>query len=220
MKKWMLSAKALVLGTALVVAQGCGQQGSLPTINGVKGPIFNVTDGKIILTMKFTNLVVDGGAQLPIPHTRESYVSLGPNALDGGTMLEMTLAPNDLVDLNIGVGDGNTLPDGRPLPGVPGGTLQDSLRIDTVIGGKDIAFYLHKTVFGFSVPFGFETAGVSGYWNLTMNSKAVGFLGIVGSEAATGKKAQGVVLLNIASLQDKQLKKLINLSKRNPHFVY
>lgn len=220
MKSWMLAVKATVLCTAMVVAQGCGQQGTLPTIDGVKGPIFNVVDGKIILTMKFTNLQVDAGAQLPIPETRESYVSLSPNAIDGGMMMELTLAPSDLTSLDIGIGDGNTLPDGRPLPGVPGGTLQNSLRIDTKIGKKDISFYLHKTVFGFSVPFGFETARISGYWNLSMSGKQVGFLGIVGDEPAQNRKAVGVVLLNIASLQDKQLKKVLNLSKRNPHFVY
>lgn len=218
MKSWILSAKALVVTAAIVLAPACGNQAQLPQINGVKGPFFNVVDGKVVMTIKFLNLNLDGGAKIPVPETRESYAELAPNVEDGGMMFSLYADADDLAAINIGVGDGNTLPDGRPLPGIVGGRLENSLRVDTHIAKQDLSFYFHKTLFGVWLPFGFETAGISGYWNININQKNLGFLGIVGNEGE--RKAGAVVLLRLNNLKDAQLKKLLDLSKRNPHLVY
>ncbi len=219
MKSWIVSIKVAVVCAALMMANACGPQG-LPEINGIKGPFVNMLDGQVIVTVKMLNLNVDAGIKVPIPETRASFAELAPNALDGGMMFSMYIDVKDLADLDIGVGDGNTLPDGRPLPGIPGGKLENSLRIDTTIGKQDVSWYFHKTLFGVWLPFGFETAQISGYWNINVNNKNVGFLGIVGNEVATGRKAGGVVLLRLQNLKTKQFKKLYNLSKRNPHIMY
>jgi hypothetical protein len=219
MKKWMLSVKAMVLCLAIVLTPSCGQQGGdLPEINGVKGPHFNVVDGQVLMTFKFLNMQVDAGLKVPIPKTKHSFLEFAPNMIDGGMMMQVYMDVEDLRSISIGVGDGNYLPDGRALPGVPGGKLENSLRIDTE--WKDISFYYHKELFGLWIPVGFETAGISGYWNINMKGKRVGFLGLVGNDPVRDFKAGAVVLLNLGALKDKQLNRLIELSKKNPHLVY
>jgi hypothetical protein len=219
MKKWLISMKAMVLLFAIMLTPGCGQDaGGLPEINGVKGPAFNVVDGQVLMTFKFLNMQVDAGIKVPIPKTKHSFMEFAPNMIDGGMLLQIYMDVEDLKSISIGVGDGNYLPDGRALPGVPGGRLENSLRIDTE--WHDVSFYYHKQLFGLWIPVGFETAGISGYWNVTMNQKRVGFLGLVGNDEIRGYKAGGVILLNLDALKDKQLNRLIQLSKRNPGVVY
>lgn len=218
MRKWMLSLKAMLLCFAIVLTPSCGQQAELPQINGVQGPIFNVVDGQVLMTFKLLNMQVDAGLKVPIPKTKHSFLEFSPNMIDGGMMLQVYMDVEDLKSISIGVGDGNYLPDGRPLPGVPGGKLENSLRIDTE--WHDISFYYHQKLFGLWIPVGFETAGISGYWNINMKGKRVGFLGLVGNDEVHNYKAGAVVLLNLDSLKDNQLQKLIQLSKQNPHLVY
>jgi hypothetical protein len=219
MKKWLISFKAMLLCFAIVLTPSCGQQaGDLPTINGVQGPLFNVVDGQVLMTFKFLNMQVDAGLKAPIPKTKHSFIEFSPNMMDGGMMLQVYMDVEDLKSISVGVGDGNYLPDGRALPGIPGGRLENSLRIDTE--WHDISFYYHKELFGLWIPVGFETAGISGYWNVNINQKRVGFLGLVGNDEARDLKAGGVILLNLGALKDKQLNKLIQLSKKNPHLVY
>ncbi len=218
-KNWMLAMKVAVLSLAIVLTPSCGQQGGgMPEINGVKGPLFNVVDGQILMTFKLLNMQVDAGLKVPIPKTKHSFLEFAPNAIDGGMMLQVYMDVEDLRSISIGVGDGNYLPDGRALPGVPGGKLENSIRIDTQ--WHDISFYYHQKLFGLWIPVGFETAGISGYWNINMKEKRVGFLGLVGNDEVRGYKAGAVVLLNLDALKDKQLNRLINLSKRNPHMIY
>ena len=219
MKNWLLSIKAAVLCAAIVLTPSCGQQGSeMPEINGVKGPLFNVVDGQVLMTFKLLNMQVDAGLKVPIPKTKHSFLEFSPNMIDGGMMLQVYMDVEDLKSISIGVGDGNYLPDGRPLPGIPGGKLENSLRIDTE--WHDISFYYHKQLFGLWIPVGFETAGISGYWNINMKEKRVGFLGLVGNDEVRDYKAGAVVLLHLDALKDKQLNRLIELSKRNPHLIY
>lgn len=218
MKKWLLSIKAAILCLAIVLTPSCGQDAGLPQINGVNGPSFSVVDGQILLTFEFLNMQVDAGLKAPIPKTKRSYMEFSPNVLNGGMLLVFSLDVEDLASIDIGVGDGNTLPDGRPVPGISGGVLQNSIRLDT--DWHDVSFYFHKELFGFWIPVGFETAGISGYWNMSFNGKKVGFLGLVGNDPVRDYKAGGIVLLNLANLKDKQLKSLIKMSKRNPHLVY
>jgi hypothetical protein len=219
MKKWLLIFKVMLLSITFLVCQGCGQQGTnLPEINGVQGPIFNVLDGQVVLTFKFLNMQLEAGLKLPIPKTNNSFMELSPNIIDGGMMLQVFMDVEDLKEVSIGVGDGNLLPDGRPLPGIPGGKLENSMRIDTNF--YDVSFFYHQKIFGFWIPVGFETAGISGYWNINVNQKRIGLLGLVGDDPNRGYTAGGIVLLNLEALRDKDLKKLIDLSRRNPGQIF
>lgn len=220
MKTWMLSIKAAVLAFAIVIAPSCGNNTSgVPQIEGVKGPNFNIVDGKVLVTFELLNMQVDAGLGGPIPKLKNSRIDFMPNAVNGGMIFQASLDIQDLVDVgNVSVGPGTQLPDGRPLPGVPGGVLKDALRIDT--DWHDVSIYYHKQLFGFFIPVGFETAGISGYWNIYYNQKNVAFLGLVGNDPVRDYKAGALFLLRLENLKDTQLKKLIQMSKRNPHMVY
>ena len=219
MKSWMLSIKAAVLAFAIVLAPSCGNNAQgLPTINGVGGPTINIVDGKILITFELLNMQVDAGLGGPIPKMKNSRVDFMPNALNGGMIFQASLDVQDLTDLSVVVGDGNYLPDGRPVPGIPGGKLENSLRVDT--NWHDVSVYYHKELFGFWIPVGFETAGISGYWNMYYNNKNVAFLGLVGNDEVRDYKAGAIFLLRLQNLKDAQLKKLLKMSERNPHLIY
>jgi hypothetical protein len=219
MKKWLLSIKALAVCLAVLFSVSCGRQTSgLPSINGVKGPQFNLVGGKVLMTIKLLNLNLEAGLKAPIPKTQNSSIELAPNLEDGGMMLVFYLDVEDLKSINIGVGDGNTLPDGRPVPGIPGGRLENSLRIDTQF--KGLSFFYHPKLFGVWIPFGFDTAGISGYWNMTFAEKNVGLFGLVGNDPVAGLKAGGIIFLRLQNLSDQSFKRMIEISERNPHLVY
>jgi len=153
MKNLSASIKTFILFIIILLAPSCGQQdGTLPEVNGVKGPFFNVVDGQILMTFKFLNVQMDGGLKVPIPRTQNSAMEFSPNIVDGGMMLQVFMDVEDLRAIDIGAGDGNYLPDGRPLPGVPGGRLENSLRIDTE--WYNVSIYYHKKLFGLWVPVG------------------------------------------------------------------
>lgn len=217
MKQGILSLKCLFLTFALLLATSCGEQPKLPEIPGVKGPFFNVMDGKIMVTLKLLKANLNAGAKVPIPKTKESYFEVSPNIEDGGTLVVFYVAVDDLKEVDIGVGDPNTLPDGRPLPGVAGGTLENSLRLDTEL--LDTSFYFHEKLFGFFIPLGWDTNGFGGYWNVVINNKNIGMLGAVASDDQ-GRGAGILLFLRLEALKDKQLKKLINLSEKNRHLIY
>ncbi len=220
MKRWMLSLKIAIIGLALILAPGCGPKDGPIVLNGVSGPYFNVLNGQVLVTMKFPNLNIDAGIKIPIPETRNCEAELAPNAIDGGMMLTLYIGLEDLKAVNIGVGDGNTLPDGRPLPGVQGGVLKNSLRLDTKIGKQDVSFYFHKNLFGVWMPFGFDTAGLGATYNFRLGGKVAGFIGIVGSDPQSGLKAGGILMLQLNNVPEARLNKILELSRRNPHIMY
>jgi hypothetical protein len=217
MKKWLMNFKMMFLTIALVLATSCGKEPTLPEIPGVKGPLFNLLDGKVMVTVKLLKANLNVGAKVPIPKTKASYFEVSPNLEDGGTLLVFFLDLEDLKNMNIGIGDGNTLPDGRPIPGIPGGTLTGSLRADTEL--LDMSFYFHKSLFGFYIPLGWNTNGFGGYWNVVINQKNIGLLGAVSSDDQ-GHGAGFILFLRLDQLKDRQIQKMIELSKRNPRIMY
>lgn len=212
-----MNFKMMFLTIALVLATSCGKEPKLPEIPGVKGPLFNLLDGKVMVTVKLLKANLNVGAKVPIPKTKASYFEVSPNLEDGGTLLVFFLDLEDLKNMNIGIGDGNTLPDGRPIPGIPGGTLTGSLRADTEL--LDMSFYFHKSLFGFYIPLGWNTNGFGGYWNVVINQKNIGLLGAVSSDDQ-GHGAGFILFLRLDQLKDKQIQKMIELSKRNPSIMY
>ena len=217
MKNRFASLKIMFITLVLLMATSCGKGPKLPEIPGVKGPLFNLLDGKVMVTVKLLKANLNVGAKVPIPKTKASYFEVSPNLEDGGTLLVFFLDVNDLKDMNIGIGDGNTLPDGRPIPGIPGGTLTGSLRADTEL--LDMSFYFHKSLFGFYIPLGWNTNGFGGYWNVVINEKNIGLLGAVASDNL-GHGAGFILFLRLEQLKDRQFQRLLKLSKQNPHIMY
>ena len=217
MKKWLLSFKVMFLSMALLFSFSCGKQPKLPEIPGVVGPIFNIMDGKVMITMKLLKANLNVGARLPIPKTKDSFFEVSPNVEDGGTLIVFYVDVDDLKSIDLGVSQSNTLPDGRAIPGIAGGELHDSVRVDTEL--LDLSFYFHKKLFGVFMPLGWDTNGMGGYWNVVLNNKNFGLLGLVASDDQ-GHSAGLILFLRLEALKDRQLKKLIQLSEQNPHLKY
>lgn len=213
MKKWILSLKMLVLCFALMA---CGKTASgLPKIQGVEGPHFNIVDGKVLITLKLLNISSQYGGQMFIPETSHSTIEVGPNIIDGGTLIQVSLDPSDIKGVQV-ADDPNTLPDGRAIPGIPGGELP-SLRIDTQL--FNTSYYFSKTLFGIYLPFNFNTQGLGASYEFQIGGKATGNIGIVASEQ--NKKNSGLLIfLRKAALEDSQLKNVLKMSARNPGVVY
>ena len=219
MKKWTYSLKLMVLTVVMLVATSCGNQpAGLPKIPGVQGPLFNVVDGQIMITFNFLTLNSNYGGRIPLPKTKNSFVEITPNIIDGGTTAQFLLDVEDVRSAGLQSQDPHTLPDGRPLPGIPGGTLPSvALTVHEIL---DTTFYFSPKLFGLFTPIkGLNTAGMSAYYKIIIKEKDAGLLGIVPSDI-NGQNAGFTVFLKLDTLQNKDFKKLINLSKKNRHIVF
>jgi hypothetical protein len=213
----LMPVKVLALSLALAFSASCGDGFNKLKERGIDGPSFNVLDGKIILTLKLLKTPFPGdlGGTLPIPRTHESSLEVGPNVMDGGTLIQVHIDPDDIRGVEV-ADDPNTLPDGRPLPGIPGGTLP-SLRIDTEL--FNTTFYFHQKLFGFYVPFHFNTYGLSAYYTITLNGVDTGMVGIVKSDNE-GRNSGLVIFLRLDALKQPQVQRLLQKSRQNPSRLY
>lgn len=215
--KCFASLKVLFFTLTLLLATSCGEQPKLPQITGIKGPQFNLVNGQVLITIKLLRANLNFGAKVPVPKTKNSFLEVTPNIEETGTLVVFTLDVEDLRSMNVGIGDGNTLPDGRGIPGVAGGTLQNSLRADTEL--LDMSFYFTKNLFGFYIPIGWDTAGFQGAYTIFVNNKEIGVLGAVASDQQ-GHGAGITLFLKLGQLQDKQLQQMLKMSKRNPGVIF
>lgn len=219
MKKWILSLKVLLLTLAMALATSCGNQpAGLPNIPGVQGPLFNVVDGQVMITFNFLTLNSNFGGRVPLPKTKNSFVEITPNIIDGGTTAQFLLDVEDLRSAGLGMSDPTTLPDGRPLPGIPGGTLPAiAVNVHEIL---DTTFYYNTNLFGLFIPIHkLNTQGLSAYYKVVIKDQDAGLLGIVPSDQ-NGENAGFTLFLKLDTLRNKDFKKLINLSKKNRHIVF
>lgn len=219
MKKWILSLKVLVLTLAMALATSCGNQPQgLPNIPGVQGPLFNVVDGQVMITFNFLTLNSNFGGRLPLPKTKNSFVEITPNIIDGGTTAQFLLDVEDLRSAGLGMSDPTTLPDGRPLPGIAGGELPAAaIHVHQIL---DSTLYFNSNLFGLFIPINkLNTQGLSAYYKVVIKNQDAGLLGIVPSDE-NGENAGFTLFLKLDTLRNKDFQKLINLSKKNRGKVY
>lgn len=215
MNKSLWKLKILFLSFAFALVS-CGQQGSgLPALPGVQGPIFNVIDGKVMVTINLLAINLPLGAKIPVPRTRDSYFEVSPNVVNGGSTLQFLLDPAEIKDVTVS-DEPNTLPDGRALPGIPGGILP-SLRVDTDL--LNTTFYFSESLFGFYIPFNLDTRGFGASYPFRIQGEDAGILGLVSSDTA-GNNSGIIIFLKLDALKSTKLKALIELSERNPHVLY
>jgi hypothetical protein len=217
MKSSLSSLKLMALTLTLIFSASCGNGLKKLRERGIDGPSFNVLNGQIILTLKLlrTTLPTGSGGELPIPYTSNSSVEIGPNVLDGGTIIQLFLDPDDIKGVQV-ADDPNTLPDGRPLPGIPGGVLP-SLRADTNLWNT--TFYFHQKLMGFYVPFHFNTHGLAAYYEVIINGINMGMVGVVKSDSE-GRNSGLIVFLRLEALKRPEVEALLERSRRNPHKMF
>lgn len=184
------------------------QRGEIP---GVKGPYINFVDNKLQLTILLTEVELEGGIEVPIYKTKNSFASIQQNVIDGGSMVVLKIANEDIKELlNVEFGDSQTLPCGRPIPGIPGGVLKDAFRLDLPEEQYNLSFYYHPKLFGIYVPFNFEVPTGMISIPLKWKGKNVGAFALIGKDG--DKKASGTVFLRLDAIKnDKEMQLLLGL---------
>ncbi|MBL7664819.1 MAG: hypothetical protein JNM93_06765 [Bacteriovoracaceae bacterium] len=214
--RWKMSImkkiSSLLVVLAIVGMTSCGKQPDVPVIPGVKGPFFNVQNGAVLISMEFETLAINQGIRVPIPKLQNSSLELTPAQFSGGTFFQAVIDFDDIENGNFEFVNPESLPGGRPLPGIVGGTLP-AVAVN-VPDFLDTTFYLSKKVFGFFTPFRLNVQAIFTQ-RLYMNGKYMGNISLVGVDEQ-GDNSGILLLLNISSEVKKDLKKVIELSKKNP----
>lgn len=203
--------RTLLLGIVALIAVSCGSQPTVPEIPGMKGPFFNVMDGKVLISMTFDNLEIIGGGRFPLSKMPNSFIELSPGQT-GGTFLQVSLDIVDIDSTDWGLVDPNALPGGRPLPGVVGGRLP-SIAVN-VPSLNDTTFYVSKQIFGFFIPFKVGSPGAILTFRIFMEDKHIGNVSLVG-EDQRGENSGMLMLMNLDRQSKARLQKLIDFSKQS-----
>jgi hypothetical protein len=191
---------ASLMALVAITLTGCGGSGKgvNTKIDGITGPDVELVNGRLVLSMVFNNINVDGGATIPIPKYPNSSVQVGPDFQSSGTLLVLTVNVADFIKDKGTFFDPQTLPGGRPLPSVAAGKLPAvAVQVPQLFNS---VLYVGPEVLGFFVPFQkLDLAGsILTFRFHNKAGEAVGILGLVGSDAQ-GKNA-GILALMRADL--------------------
>jgi hypothetical protein len=197
LKKLAAASMAVVMALSLTACGGKGTKAN-PIIAGVIGPTVEVVNGRVVLSMTFENIHIDGGATIPIPKYPNSSVQVGPDFQSTGTLLVVTISVSDFLGDKGTLFNPQTLPGGRPLPGVAAGELPAiAIQVPQLF---NTVFYVGPQVIGLFVPFNklnLQGAIVS-FRFYDKSGNPIGLLSLVGSDAA-GANA-GILALVDANL--------------------
>lgn len=186
MRNWKNTCFGAVIAFALVLGGCKGENGGPtenPQIDGIRGPNVTLVNGFVILSMAFDNVTIDAGATIPIPQYPHSSIQVGPDFQTGGLLVSLNMSVVDFLG-NHGEGmDPQSLPGGRPLPGVINGALPAAaVRLPVL---NNAIFYVGPEVIGFFVPFSqLDLQGIILTFRFFDDAKnPVGTLSLVGHDA-------------------------------------
>jgi hypothetical protein len=206
-----ISAVTIGLFSWLLVS--CGSQPDLPKINGVKGPFFNVQDGKVLISVELERVSIPVGGSVKIDNMENSYLEVTPGQF-GGTLFQVTLDMKDVENGDFRFLDPKKLPDGRELPGIVGGVLP-SVAIN-VREWRDVTFYLSKRVFGFFLPTNLDKVSNLPFttFAINMNKRHIGNLSLM-FKTKDSDQSGLLLLLNLSSSGKAELQRLLNHSMKS-----
>lgn len=141
---------SLLIVTSLLFTS-CGKEdGKNVKIPGVQGPILTLIEDNIMISMVFEKLNLDFGGRFTIPQFPNSYVEIGPDAFSSGMLFAFSISLKDVLGDDIPYLDPQTLPGGRPLPGVIEGRIPAVAF--TIEQFYDVTLYLGNKFLGVFVP--------------------------------------------------------------------
>ncbi len=205
-----------ILSLFLLMFFALSNEAHAGAIPGLEGPFIDVVDGKIQVTVSLSKFEMPAYLGVRIPKFPNSSFELQPNALDTGSVAVVKIDPADLKIVSQVVMDrGFVLPDGRPIPGVPGGKLKPSLRLDLKPEQKSISFYYHEAIFGFYIPLNlnYNFPVTSGGIKLNWKGKKVGTLMLIGREGEK-KAAMLIFIQHKAILENTEMMAKVLSSKK------
>jgi hypothetical protein len=140
----------LLSSTMLLTSCGKTKSGSNLSIPGVDGPRVTLLQDDVLISMIIKSIQLDGGARVSIPKYPNSYLEISPDAQSGGTLLAVSVAMKDVLGRTAQEFNAMTLPGGRALPGVLGGSLPAVAF--TIPKFHNLSIYLGPKIFGIFVP--------------------------------------------------------------------
>lgn len=207
------SQKGLVILSMLLmgILTSCGDSGTDGRnidIPGVDGPYVVLNDDDVLISMVFESLPLEGGLRYNIPKYPNSYVEVAPDFQSNGTLLSFSIALKDVFSDSVGALDPQTLPGGRPLPGVRDGRLPAvAFSIENFFG---VGVYIGPSVFGLYVPFntGFDTAIVTA--RFYTDGVRTGNISLIGRDT-DGKNSGLLLMLDLGSKTKRLLKQVADI---------
>lgn len=203
--KLMKLIPTVLIVLSLSIFQSCGNSesgNSSLDIPGVDGPKIHLVGDQLLISMVFENISVEGGLRYPIPKYNRSYIEVSPDFESAGTLMVFTVDLDDIFKGNVNRLDPQTLPGGRPLPGVSSGALPAVAF--TIPKWENVSVYIGPSVFGVFVPVKLKAQGAI----LTARYKADSVSGNISlvSADSNGENSGFLLLLNITKNLEKALK--------------
>jgi hypothetical protein len=165
-------------------------------IPGVEGPFVNFRHGKMIVTLKLQEAAHPTGFSFALSPEKKSTVSYLPNLDEGGMTVDIQLDLDEVKAMETAE-ESTTLRDGRMIPGIPGGALKNSRRIDH--GNEFSTFYSPKS-FGVAIPFHWNLGSTrDGHHWLNWKGKNIGMISFVNADK--DKKAYGMIFLRYSAIR-------------------
>lgn len=191
--------------TVLLSSCGSGTSSKNLAIPGVNGPKVVLVGDNILIDVVFENMQLQGGARYAIPKHNNSYIEISPDLESGGTLMAVSVSLDDIFKGATRL-DPLTLPGGRAIPGISGGTLPAvAFSIDKF---KNMAFYIGPKVFGIWFPLNkLNMQGAMLTARFYTGSKSVGNLSLVG-EDMNGENAGFFLALSVSSAQKSALQNI------------
>lgn len=196
-----------VLGAMMLYSCGANnpQDPNNVQIPGVKGPNVTIVDNNVVISMVFEQISLDLGARVPIPKYEGSFVEISPDLMSGGTLLEAIISIKDLLNEELTKEDPHTLPGGRPLPGVAGGTLPAVAF--SVKSFENMTFYLGSNVFGSFYPMDVGLQNNIGTYRFYIQGQRAGNISLVGTDE--NKENGGILLmLDLTEITKQKLREI------------
>lgn len=196
---------ALLLGLSTLLTSCGGASGRNIDIPGVQGPTVTLTGDKVLISLVFENMMLDGGLRYNIPKYDRSYLELSPDLQSGGTLMAISVDLDDVFGGTVGQLDPQTLPGGRALPGVAGGSLPAvAFSIESF---HNMAFYLGPDVFGVFIPVNLGIDNAIATFRYYIGNKRMGNISLVGADS-NGENGGILLLLDMNSSTTKRLKRI------------
>jgi hypothetical protein len=208
LRPFKMGLVTLLLSTSFLVSScGGGGGGKNVKIEGVVGPNLLVVDDGLLVTMVFQKIVMDGGLRYEIPEYQESYVEVGPDLQSGGTLMAIYISFLDVFD-NAGYLkslDPQTLPGGRPIPGLASGALPAVAF--SIPEFHNVSFYLGNNIYALFVPVDIGIKNAIATFRFYSDGARVGNISLVG-EDNSGENAGVLLALDLGSKAAKMVKKM------------
>ena len=160
----------------------------------------------MLISIVFENLTVEGGLRYPVPKYPNSHIEIAPDFESEGTLMVVAVDLDDIFGGNIDQFDSQTLPGGRPLPGVSSGRLPAVAF--SIPKWKNIGFYLGPKIFGLFVPVkGLNMQGAMLTARFYAGGSRQGNISLVG-EDSNGENSGFLLMLDMSSKTKKRLEYL------------